>query len=187
MKLLFLSEVNLRDQLFVKDLVHNFKFEDKVLLLHDTFGGTVRDTRFVTKRLSSLLSECMVYNNAFSADQRDFCKMTPDGLKFHAERIDQQLTHIQMLILGPVIAGENAPQLADPFAMVHAARVQFAPDEVIVFTDNPMSPLAQKKEIIQSQSDVDRLLPAFEEEKHSLELALEFCPATLASPVNYAM
>ena len=69
MRLLFLSADNLRNGPFIKDLVYHFKGAGKCILLHDHFGS-IADTRFVTKRVSALISEEMILNNGFSGDQR---------------------------------------------------------------------------------------------------------------------
>lgn len=186
MKLIYLTETNLRDRLFIKDLVHNFGFTEKALLIHDSFGGTVKDTRFVTKRISALLSECMIYNNAFSADQRNLVSRVEDRLQINTALIQQLLPPIQLLILGPVIKGETGPQLTDPLELLEAARNAFDIEEVIVFTANPMSPLAGKKEVVRDADDRQRLLNIYEEESDAINLAHRLHPALIASPQNYA-
>lgn len=155
-------------------------------MIHDTFGGTVKDTRFVTKRISALLSECMVYNNAFSADQRGLIKSGETGLSVNTELITQLFPPIQLLILGPVLKGPEGPILADPLEMLAATRNAFDIEEVILFTDNPMSPLAGKKEIVTGEADQSRLLQVYEEEATAINLAHQFRPAMIASPLNYS-
>jgi hypothetical protein len=187
MKLLYLTEANLRDRLFVKDLVANYKLTEKALLIHDTFGGTVKDTRFVTKRLSALLSEFMVFNNAFSADQRNFFTQSSGGLmELNLDLIHKIIQPIQLLLIGPVIKVNGTAQLADPIAMVQAARNALDISETIVFTSNPMSPLGAKNAVIDKSEDVEKWLASYEEERASLELAHRLRPARLSSPMNYA-
>jgi hypothetical protein len=185
-KLLYLSESNLRDRLFIKDLVHNFGFAEKAILIHDSFGGTVKDTRFVTKRISALLSESMIYNNAFSADQRNLVHREAGRMRVDTGLIHRLFPPIQLLILGPVIRGETGPELADPLEMLEATRNAFDIEEVILFTANPMSPLAGKREIVRDEADRERLLSVYEEEAAAIELAHRFRPAWIASPQNYA-
>ena len=74
MKLIFLSQANLKDKTFIYDLVNAFSSTEPTILLHDHFGAHIEDTRFVTKRLSALLSEANVVNSAFSGDQRTILK-----------------------------------------------------------------------------------------------------------------
>ena len=85
MKLIYLRETNLKDRVLVRDIIINFKLSDKVLLIHDTFGDSVDDTRFVTKRLSALFSESMIYNNAFLAEQRGFFVKNEEGLSMNTD------------------------------------------------------------------------------------------------------
>lgn len=187
MKLLYLTEVNLRDHLFVKDLIHNFKLEEKAILIHDTFGGTVSDTRFVTKRISSLMSETMIYNNAFSGDQRNFFSRNEAGLlQLNVSLVEKLLRPLQVLILGPIIKEENEAVLANPVELVQLVRNELEISETIVFTDNPLSPLGAKRLTIDTSEDVEQWLKSYEEEKASLELAHQLRPARIASPTTYS-
>ncbi len=190
MKLIYLTRQNLEDNLFIKDLVHNFKYplDTKVLMLHEPFGAALRDTRFVTKRLSTLFSETMTYNNAFMAQQRGLFQGLDDGgFRVNTGLIERLLAPINLLIVGPIIDGPTGEAWADPLAMLEAARRDLPIDETIVFTGNPMSPLGRKKPFIDSQGKVDELADIYEEETPALHLAHRIRPATLASPVNYAL
>jgi len=185
MKLLFISEANLRDRLFVRDFIHNIKTKDKLLVIHDSFGGTVKDTRFVTKRLSSLLSEAMVYNNAFVASQRGLFAEEEGKYIVNSSLIRKLLYPIQLLLVGPIIKRGKEEVLADPLRMMRAAREALDIDNTVVFAGNPLSPLANRKPLIQSQDDVNHWKKAYEEESKALELALSLQPATVASPMNF--
>lgn len=188
MKLLYLSETNLRDRLFIKDLIFNFKLKEKVLLLHDVFGDSIRDTRFVTKRISALLSENMVYNNAFSAEQRNlFAYEGEDQLIINTQLIAQLFQTVSLLILSPVIKKGDQVELADPIQMIQAARHQLEANDLILFTDNPLSPLAKKGEYIEEKADQDRLMKIYDEEAAAIQLAYKLRPARIASPVNYSL
>lgn len=188
MKLIYLTEANLKDRLFIKDLVHNYKFslDENVVMAHAPFGGTVRDTRFVTKRISTLLSETLVYNNAFNVEQRGLVKPVAGGLAVNVGLIEQLVAPIHLVILGPVAAGADGPELIDPLALVEALRHQLSVDEVIVFTSNPLSPLGRKNTLIEQRQQVEELAQVYDEEKEALELAYRLRPARLASPVTYA-
>lgn len=187
MKLLFLTRQNLADRLFVRDFVFNFSFEEKAILVHEPFGGTVKDTRFVTKRLSALLSEAMVYNNAFGADQRGLVQTHDDGsLIINRSLIESLLSPIRLLVLGPVLSGADGPYLGDARTMALALKNQLPIDETFVFTANPLSPLGSKRPLIDTAEDKVPLEKAYEEELETLALALALRPARIANPSNYA-
>lgn len=187
MKLIYLSEANLKDRLTIQNFVFNFKIKEKTLIIHDSFGGTVKDTRFVTKRLSSLLSEAMVYNNSFSADQRDFFYRENGALRLKQASIEKLLNVVPLLVLGPVVKNESGESiLADAQEMIEVARKAFQPDELLVFVDNPMSPLGNKKILVETAADIEPFLKVYEEEKPAMERALKLAPARLLAPGNYS-
>jgi hypothetical protein len=186
MKLLFLSEANLRDRLFVQNFVFNLKLDEKAIIILDSFGGTVKDTRFVTRRISSLLSEAMVYNNAFTADQRGFFFRENDVLKGNWPLIDELMVPIQAMVFGPVLKGPEGPQLADPLDILAAVRGHYEISETFVFVTNPMSPLGAKRAMVESEADIVPLLAVYEEEKASIDLALKLSPARLVGAQNMA-
>ena len=186
-KLLFVSETNLRDQFFIRDFVHNFKFEEKALLVHAPFGSTERDTRFVTRRFSSLLSEAMVYNSAFMARQRNLVQRGPTGhYRVDTARILALLAPVQVLIIGPEIVGDYGPHLDPGPGIVDALRRAFGVEEVLLFSDHSRSPLAQSRPLVQAAADIEPLLKVYEEEAPVLNLAVQLAPARIVSPVNYA-
>ncbi|MEZ4828213.1 MAG: hypothetical protein R3C61_18290 [Bacteroidia bacterium] len=187
MKLLYLTEENLRDRLFIKDLVFSYKITEKAVLIHDTFGGTIRDTRFVTKRISALLSENMIYNNAFSAEQRNlFSYNENQSLQVDAKKIENLLEQIQLLIIGPVIQKNGEAALADPVQMVETARNHLAVSEMVVFASNSMSPLGAKNVRIETHEDKEKMLSIYEEEAAAIHLAHRLRPARIASPANFS-
>ena len=186
MHLHFLTESNLRDRLFVQQYVHAFKPESKVLIVVDHFGGTLRDSRFVTKRLSTLMSEQMVYNNAFSGDQREMVRLDEEGeFVLRKEFIAGLIDPLQALLIGAVASTSEGPQLVGGSKLAGALRDAFEIEHLVVFPNNPMSPLSLKQRIISSRSDIEDLLGAYEEEKEALELAARLAPATLSGP-NFA-
>jgi hypothetical protein len=184
--LLHLSESNLRDRLTVQNFVHNYKLKDKGLLILDSFGDTLKDTRFVARRLSSLLSEAMVYNMSFTADQRDF--FYEEGGKICADRdkISKLLETVQLLVMAPVIKGaDGQAKLVDPAGLIEAAREAFGVEELRVFIDNPMSPLGNKQIPVTSEADIAPHLKVYEEERPALERALKLQPTLLCGSANY--
>jgi len=185
-KILYLSEENLKDRLFIKDLVHNFKFDKEVLLLHAAFNHSISDTRFVTKRISAFLSEEMIYNNAFSADQRDFFYYQDDKLYANIALMQQLFQTVQLLILSPIVKEEGTPQLIDPLDMIHVLRGMEEVEELFLFAANPLSPLVAKRPLIESRADVNHWMTLFEEESDTLERAYKLRPARVVSPTNYS-
>ena len=184
-KLLYLSEENLRDRLFIKDIVHNFPQAEKILLLHEAFAGNVSDTRFVTKRLSSYFSEQMVYNNAFSADQRNLISASSEGLQLNKKLIYRLMEHIQLLILNPIISSENGPELGASQMIADFLRTQLDIEKLILFPNNPLSPLATKQPSILTEQDLAYWKPLYEEEEKTLLRALHLAPAQIVSPSSY--
>ena len=47
----------------------------------------------------------MVYNNAFTIEQRDIVKLTDKGMQVNKSLIEQLVAPINLLILGPVAKG----------------------------------------------------------------------------------
>lgn len=183
MKLLYLSEANLRNRLFVQQFVFGRKKSGPSLLLFDPFGPDLADTRFVTRRLSSLLSEAGVVNGAFSAEQRELFHFDTEG-RMHADamRIGQLFETLQMLVIAPVIRQNGEPQLADPLLMAAAARETLPIGSVEVFVQNPLSPLAQRRSEIHNEQDAAALHSVYDEESAAISIALRLQPAILTGP-----
>lgn len=184
-KCLYLSEENLRDRMAIRDLIHNFPKGEKIVLLHEAFSGTIPDTRFVTKRLSALFSEQMVYNNAFSADQRDLIYRGAHGLNLNKDLIAELFAHIQLFILNPIISTDTGPVLADPQEIAQFLRSELAIKQLILFPANPLSPLASKHPSIQTEEDLAYWKPLYEEEEQTLVRAFQLAPAQIVSPSTY--
>lgn len=186
-KLLYLTETNLNDRLLIRDLVHNVKFKEKAILVHDAYKGNLTDTRFVNKRISALMSEAMVYNNAFCGEQRSFFKQEGDEILPNKKLIEQLFPPIQLLILGPTLKKEEKITLTDPLELVASLRKAYEIEEVILFPKNPLSPMVSKVKAIRNEEDRDKLLAIYGEEKEALELAFDLRPSLLASPANYSL
>ena len=184
MKLIFLSHSNLRDRNFVTDLVHHFKTQEKVLLLHDHYGN-VSDTRFVSKRLSALLSEAMVVNNVLSGDQRNIITVENEEISIRGDFLSGLLETVQLIILNPIAKSGDKIFLPNPEKVLRAIRETLSTEETIFFPDNTLSPMTQSKSTIESKEEYDRLIGVYEEEKPTLDRALAFAPAAIASPSNF--
>lgn len=187
MNLIYLSLANLKDRLFIRDFVNNFKFQTPTLILHEAFGDTIQDSVFVTKRISSLLSESMVHNHAFPASQRDFYYFENGELIASASKIRKLLSPIPLLILGPIVKKEGVQTLVSAKEMAQAARKQFEIEYITLFSDNPLSPLGNAGNTIRENADIQPLLSLYEEEKASLEMALSLSPSRICTPRNYSL
>lgn len=141
----------------------------------------------MTKRMSSLLSDAMTYNRAFSGDQRSLVRDTEKGPEVRQSQLDPLLDHVQTLIIGPLARKGEEVVITDPIALTLCLRNLYQVDEIICFSDNPLSPLVIQKPVVSNQAQVDKFLLAYEEEQAALLRALSMQPARICSPVNFAM
>lgn len=185
MKLVFLSHENLQNSLFIKDLAFNYQLNEGSILVHEPFGKTIADTRFVTKRLSALMSEAMVVNNYFSGDQKQILTVEQGEVKLNTEFLKTHLALIPVVLLNTVAATAEGPQIVDPFEVMDLLKAQFEVSETFVFTRNARSPLASQKSQISEAAEVERLEKIYDEERTALRNALRLSPATLVSPLNF--
>ena len=184
-KLLYISEANLQDRLFIKDIVHNFPKGEKIVLFHEAFKASISDTRFVTKRISAYFSEQMVYNNAFSGDQRKLVERDKDSYKVNKELVFSLFQHIQLLILNPIVSSGGGSALGDPLELALALRLQLDIPSTTMFPANSLSPLATKRPLIQEEGDISQWQKLYEEEGPTLKRALTLAPVQIVSPSSY--
>ena len=185
MKLIYFSEANLRNSFFIKEFVSAYaQQKGQALLLHEAFDS-VQDTRFVTKRLSSLLSEVMVVNAAFSGDQRGWVAKENGELSVKTDGIAALFKTVNMVILNPVCKENGKPGLADGIALAKALRGPLQVEETLVFSVNSKSPVSQNRKFIQEQSDLGNWLEVYDEEKAALENAVALAPAHLTSTLHF--
>ncbi len=168
----------------MRDFVHNFKFQ-RSITVHAPVADVLQ-TRMTTKRVSALLSEASTFNRAFTGDQRGLVQEKNGELTLDRARLEPLLDHVQTLVLGPLLLRDGQPGLADPMALLTALRHWLELESVILFTDNPLSPLAAKKPVISQPEDRDRWLNVYDEERESIDRAWLLRPAQLCSPVNFA-
>jgi hypothetical protein len=184
MKILFLSADNLRNTPFIKDLVFHFKGAGKCIILHDHFGSPA-DTRFVTKRISSLLSEEMITNNPFSGDQRSIFQASAQGIAVRKDFLDQALQQVDVVVLNALGIKDSVTVPLDALAATRALREAFAISQVFVFPKNGRSPLVASPRSFTSLADIDPLRAVYEEETPALEAAAQLLPVVMASPANF--
>ena len=183
MKLFYFTSDNLKNSLFIKEFVSAYhKLEGKAILIHASFGS-LQDTRFVTKRISAILSEVMVVNNAISGDQKQIIRQDADGtLQVRKAELEHQLKMVDLLVVNPIASTDQGPALVDSLALVQKLRELFAVDTPILFTRNAKSPLAKTYVPVNTPGDIDPLMEIYEEEKIALENAAALAPALIGSP-----
>lgn len=186
MKLLYLCADNLRNPNFIKDLVWNFKDVGKAILLHDHFGS-ISDTRFVTKRISALMSEEMIVNNPLSGDQRNILTEKEGQIIVNVEFLNSIFKTIDLVILNPIALQGDDSIAAKSFDVAKAIRSVYGLEEIFIFPSNPRSPLASERRVFASTSDAEfeKLLAVYEEESQAIESAQALAPSVLASPTNF--
>jgi hypothetical protein len=185
MKLIYLTADNLRNSSFVKELVYQYKHVGKSILLHDHFGS-VADTRFVTKRISAMLSEELIVNNAFSGDLRNILTLQAGQIHLRKEILEEAFKTVSLVILNPLGIGAEGVEAFAAGAVAKVIRDAFPISEVHVFPKNLRSPLSVERRRIEDVAALAPLRAAYEEEALALEAAAELVPVVLASPVHFA-
>ena len=184
MKLIFLSADNLRNGPFIKDLVYHFKDVGKCILLHEHFGS-VADTRFVTKRISALMSEEMILNNAFSGDQRGIFVQSANGVSLRHDFLQAALETVDLLVLNALGLADEAVQPLDALQALAQLRTAFDVQEVHLFPKNARSHLVAQRRHILDAAEIAPLRELYEEEADALDRALQLLPVVLAAPGNF--
>ena len=183
MRLLYFTSDNLNNSLFIKEFVSAYhKLEGKAILVHAAFGS-IQDTRFVTKRISSVLSEVMIVNNPISGDQKQIVKLDESGeLLVKKRELDRQLAMVNLLVMNPIVQGVQGATLANSHQLVATLRTLFEVDKPMLFTRNSKSPLAKTYIPVNGPADINPLLDIYEEEKIALESAASLAPSVIGSP-----
>lgn len=184
MKLLFLSADNLRNGPFIKDLVYNYKDLGKSIILHDHFGS-IADTRFVTKRISALMSEEMITNNAFSGDQRNIFVQDADAVQVRGALLRQALDAVDLLVLNALTLQDGTTGTLDTLQVLTALRHEFELDEVYLFPKNSRSPLVAQRRLLSDAGQIAEWRAVYEEESAVLDFAQHLLPVVLAAPGNF--
>ena len=184
MKLLYLSAENLRSTPFIKDLVWNYKQVGKSIILHDHFGS-VADTRFVTKRISALMSEEMITNNAISGDQRGIFQEGGQGVVVRKDFLEQALQNVSLLVMNALGAKEQGTTMLDPLAFALQLRSAWDLEHIHVFPRNSRSPMVVSVRELQTAADLEPLCAVYEEESLTLANAQRLLPVILGSPSNF--
>lgn len=183
MKLFYFSQENLKNSLFIKEFVSAYhQVKGKALLVHAPFGS-LPDTRFVTKRISSVLSEVLIVNNSISGDQKKVLQVSPDGsLDLRRSVLDRQFQMVDLVVMNPIAQGPEGPILVDGLELVRLLRTTFETGAPVLFTRNTKSPLTRESVEVEQATDIAPLLELYEEEKTALENALALAPAVISTP-----
>lgn len=186
--LLHFSLSNLQDKAFIQQFAHQYKFKDPAILVHDAWPGRISDTRFVTKRLSNVLSECMVYNHPVSGDTRGLLKIEDGELTLDREKLFQWFETAHLIVLNPIVSAPSGPELLDdPFRLVRTLRALPEVQDVVLFPDRSLSPLARKTSIINTMAELAELNALYEEESAMLDRAGRILPLRISGPDHYAL
>lgn len=178
MHIVFLSKYNVQDDIFLKDLSNNFKYQKPVLLVHDSPYSKPEDTGFLTKRISAHLSENMVANIPVSGHQRSI---------FQADTLRLDLLNSWWKMSGTIVLNTLKK---DGSAWSHDELLQklkyaLPEAEVDVFTRNPLSPLGSSGNRIQDPQQIHTWMNVYPEEKEVLELSLALLPVRILIPKQY--
>lgn len=186
MNLLYFSEANLRDYMFLRNFVHNYALAGQSIIVHP-YIGTESDTRAITKRISWLLSDALVHNVAFGADQRNILTQTEQGqLQLDAQRVAQLIAPVKVLVLaGLAKHPDGSTQAADAYQLLKLIKQQLPIACAYFFPENPKSALVQQIQQVATPNDATRLQSLFEEESATIQLAAQLAPSVIASPSSY--
>jgi hypothetical protein len=185
MKLVYLSAGNLRNSNFIKDLVYHYKPLGKSILLHEGFGS-IQDTRFVTKRISALMSEEMIVNNGWSGDQRGILKRTEEGIQVNADFLHSCFETVDLVVLNPIVLAGDEVNLAGGLEVARALRAALALEATHLFPENLRSPLATERHDLglDAAERLASLKQVYEEEATALNNALALLPSILSTPAK---
>ena len=186
MKLLYINADNLRNANFIKELVWNFKETGKAIVLHDHFGG-MADTRFVTKRISALMSEEMIVNNPLSGDQRKIVQQIDGKIAINSDFLNKTFEKINLIVLNPIAVSNDLSIAADALEVAKAIRSAFGLEEIYVFPANLRSPLSTERRVLglDAVAELEKLRIVYEEEAVALDAAKALLPVVLASPSKF--
>jgi hypothetical protein len=178
MHIVFLSKYNVQDDIFLKDLSKNFKYQEPVLLVHDSPYSKPEDTGFLTKRISAHLSESMIANIPVSGHQRNI---------FQADTLRLDLLNSWWKMSGTIVLNTLMPDGSkwNHNELLLKLKQALPEAEVDVFTRNPLSPLGSSGARIQDPKQIQTWMEVYPEEREVLELSLEILPVRILIPKQY--
>lgn len=184
--LVYLPGALFEDRVALREIVTNYhKLAGRTLLVHTGTNGSHEKTAFQTKRLSGALSEEMVPNTAFSGYQRSFLRQRGEAYLVRHDLLQEIYRLVDCVVLNNLSLGPDGIHAADPAVLLPYLRDQIDCIDCRVFTHNPRSALAAEPRAVACDADLARLIPAFEEERNTLELASRLRPAWVVSSRNF--
>ncbi len=181
--LLILQENTVKDDYFLKNLADNLvNRKNKFLILHEPLQNNKVETWFYTKRISAKLSESMVANVPFSAEHKSLFRFIND--EFHA---NQELFHKNFQMLNTiVINGVFNNQIIDINILIDSIKKIMEIDNMILFTLNPLSPLAAINPIkLETKEELEKYKKIYPEEQKTLDIAGSFLPIFISNPQSF--
>ena len=187
MQLLFFSQANLQDRLFLRDVFKQFpQLKPPFIIVHEAYQDHVDTVRMLTKRVSAHLSEGMVPNLAFSGDQRNLLSVDGDKkILINTKLLGQMLANVSGVVINTLVREGAVVRLSSSEPVLKAFRQQMDLERIIFFPDNPASPLGGNKTALSSEEDYIQAMNAFEEESNIIEKAFGVKPSVIASAHNF--
>ena len=187
-RILFISEHAIRKRGFVQAFfVQAAKLTGKTLLLHETGVDDPAVNWYVSKKISSGLSEQMIPNNALPVGQTQHLKLEGESAILDSARIERQLQNVYMLVINPVALQKGEETVLGTPTWLPAIRRAYPKARIQLFPDNPDSAIGMNKPTIDKPEDIQTLLEAFPEEQRILELAASIAPAQIVLATNFAL
>lgn len=181
--LIFLSQKNVRDDIFLKDFSAAFQWKAPVLIVHDTPFTQATDTLFLGKRISGFLSESMVTNIPVSAEQRNLLSRNAGRYEIREDLLQQWFRMSAALVLSIPVPESETSEIDHILQDLYQ---QISVREFILFPDNPLSPLGMTNELISEPDRLQTLMEIYPEEKEVLQRAVKLLPVRILTPKNYS-
>jgi hypothetical protein len=181
----YLSEKNINDDIFLKDFSELISKNSKSIVLHSP-AGTESHTRFFTKKISGFLSESMVTNIPLSGDQRSVISENQGSIQIRLDFIQSLFNTLNCIVLNTLGVKNQNIVFFTPIEIIQSLRNLGHSQPIILFPNNPLSPLGNSGELIESLPDFEKYSGIYEEETPMLEFALKASPAVFKKAKNYS-
>jgi hypothetical protein len=181
--ILLIQEKSVKDDYFLKHLSDNLvKFNERFIILHQPVNANKVETWFYTKRISAKLSESMVGNLPFSAEHKNIFQWVDNQIVANQNVFYKNLQFLNVLVLNSVFQN----QLWNVQDIFQALNKIFEVHKIVLFTQNPLSPLAATEPIfIQSEDNLRYYQNIYSEESRTFEWAKDFLPIYIANPQSF--
>lgn len=180
--LVYLSGKNVQDDIFLKDLSASFSWKRPVIIIHDSQHSEPADISFQTKRISGHLSEALVANVPVSGNQRGLLKLEGSKYSIRKDLLQQWFQMAPALVTNALL---DSGGKADLMLLLSDLKEQLSVQELILFPDNPLSPLGAMAERIESKTRIAELLNLYPEEQNVLNLAEALLPVHIRTARVY--